>query len=57
MSLSQNERLEEKIKRMTDKRGADSPHAQELEHVHPVQGITPEKPSKKVTEKPQDKEQ
>lgn len=56
MSHSQT-RLEEKIKRMTDKRGADSPHAQELAHVHPVQGIIPEKPSKKVTEKPQDKEQ
>ena len=57
MSTSQNKRLEEKIKRMTDKRGADSPHAQELAYVHPVQGITPEKPAKKVTEKSQDKEQ
>lgn len=56
MLPSQN-KLEEKIKRMTDKRGADSPHAQELAHVHPVQDIIPEKPTKKVTEKPQDKEQ
>lgn len=58
MSHLQNERLKEKLQRMADKRGADSPHAQELAHVsHPVEGITPQKPAKRVTEKTQDKEQ
>jgi hypothetical protein len=57
MSHSQNKRLEEKLQRMADKRGADSPHAEELARVHPVEDNTPQKPSKKVTEQKTEKEQ
>lgn len=53
MSLSQNDRLAEKLARMIAKRGADSPHAEELERIKPSEGVKPQKP-KKVMEKPAD---
>lgn len=49
---SEQTRLAEKLARMAAKRGTDSPHAAELELLTPSEGVKPQKPSKKVTEKP-----
>ena len=51
---SEQTRLAEKLARMANKRGADSPHAAELERLTPSEGVKPQKPQKKVTEKPAD---
>lgn len=47
-------RLAEKLARMAAKRGADSPHAAELEILIPSVGVKPQKPSKKGVETPGD---
>lgn len=51
MLPSQNERLAEKLKRIAEKRGADSAQAEELARVESVEGVTPRKRDS-VTEKP-----
>lgn len=52
LSLSQsNKRLAEKLKRQADKRGADSPAAEELKHLtQPEEGVTPQRREKRAAE-------
>jgi hypothetical protein len=53
-----NEKLIEKLKRDAAKRGTASAAFEALEKFkHPAEDVTPQKPSKKVTEQKEDKEQ
>jgi len=46
-----HEKTLEKLARLADKRGIDSAAAQAIKDLtHPVAGVLPQKPSKKVTE-------
>jgi hypothetical protein len=51
-----NKRLNEKLLRQVAKRGADSPHAEELQHIQPqpAEVVIPQKRSKNDTEKPKE---
>lgn len=52
----EQERLAEKLKRMADKRGADSPHAEESAR-HPVTSVSGRNSKTAVTEKKQEEKQ
>ena len=54
---TEHERLLEKLARLANKRGTNSAAAQAMKDLtHPAEDITPQKPSKKVTEQKVEKE-
>lgn len=56
MQNNYNDRLAEKLKRLADKRGADSAAAEELARVNPVAGV-PSGTAKADTEKKKQKQE